>query len=186
MGTQLSDHSSLGPSSHAGSTPHPQSNGSIEGRGQTQGLPPAPGAVPSVTPSPFSRCTCEPQECAALPEAVSHLFDPSHQRIHLAQGGSVDAPARGGGQRGGQRDVHMGQGQVEEEGMSTVTAQGTQGQCSASRGRQEVIGMVSLGTQTMALPPLPLPQLPGGKPTHVHHPAANPPGTPLLTGRKLG
>lgn len=143
--------------------------------------------MPSVTLSPLSRCTCEPEERAAPAQAVSELLYPSHQRIHLTQGGSVDAPARGGGQRGAQRDVHMGQGQVQEEGTPTVTAQGTKGECSASRGRQrqEVIGVVallSLGTQTSGSSTPASAAAPRGK----NSPAANPPGSPVLTGRELG
>lgn len=194
VGTHLSGHGSLGPLSPAGTTPHPQSSGSIEGRGhrgqgtsragrgQTQVVPPAQGAVPSVTPSLFSCCTCEPQECAALPEAVSHVLYPSHQLIHLAQGGSVDAPARSWGQWGAQRDVHVGQSQVEEEGASAGTAQGTEGQCSASRGRQwqevtEVVALLKLRTRTSG-PSSPVSAAaPWGKTPHVHHPAASPPGT---------
>lgn len=149
-------------------------------RGQTQLPLPPPGAVP-VSPSPLSCCTCEPEQCAAPAQAVSELLYPPHQLIHLAQGGSVDAPARGGGHRGAQRDVHMGQGQVQEEGTSTVTAQGTEGECSASRSRRSlgVVALLSLGTQTSDHSTPASAAAPWGKNT----PAANPPGTPLLTGR---
>lgn len=148
-------------------------------RGQGTNTAPAPASrgSPSVTPSPLSCCTCEPEQCAAPAQAVSELLYPPHQLIHLAQGGSVDAPARGGGHRGDQRDVHMGQGQVQEEGTSTVTAQGTEGECSASRSRRSlgVVALLSLGGSSTPASAA----APWGKNT----PAANPPGTPLLTGR---
>ena len=111
--------------------------------------------------------------------AVGDPLYPSHQGIHLAQGGSVDAPARGGGRRRGnpQRDVHMGQRQVEEEGTSAVAAQGRGGTRSVRSGKRKVAAGGHQGGDTAepgdtdlwpflrgALqPPLPLLQLPGGK-----------------------
>lgn len=109
--------------------------------------------------------------------AVSDLLYPSHQSIHLAQGGSVDAPARGGGWQRGypQRDVHMGQRQVEEKGVSAVAAQGRGGArlAGSTKGKVEAGGHRGGGTAKPgdtdrwpflpgALQPLlPPPQLPG-------------------------
>lgn len=52
VGTQLSGHSSPGPPSPAGTAPHPQGNGSMEGRGQTQVLPHPKAQSPASPPAP--------------------------------------------------------------------------------------------------------------------------------------
>lgn len=166
------------------------------------------GSAAGIAPghrSRFSCRTCEPQERVAFSVAVSDLLYPSHQSIHLAQGGSVDAPARGGGWQRGypQRDVHMGQRQVEEKGVSAVAAQGRGGArlAGSTKGKVEAGGHRGGGTAKPgdtdrwpflpgALQPLlPPPQLPGegwGGKTALRSSAGCKPCKPLpLPGRCL-